>query len=715
MSISDMAQDSGRESPSDTSGAISTPDLTPGLKPQRRAIRDEKQARNVIRTLTESSRERNIKNARIMAKYNSEKPYTQSALEADGLGWKSNFTTKPLPMLIDKVAPRFVKAVEGVKYLTNASLPETYPNAGEKTEAFRRELTSIIRARPGWSDFISEVSLENALFGFTCVAWLDEFAWMPKHFRQDSFFVPTGTKQLAEMAQVISLRETFLVHELFELIADKEAAQAAGWNVQNTVYAINNAVPENRRSRESSWERVYEDLQRESNVGLSHESGALVVTVWHLLATEVDGKVSHYILNDAEGKTEKSFDVKGEFKSESVLFAREDQFPSMADAAAFYSFQIGNGKLHGSKGIGREIYAMAAMLDRARNEVVDRLNLSGKILIRGDAKALKRFKMSVVGNALLIDNQYEVGEQQIDANVEEFISLDDYLTRLVEQMAGATTPKVFEGERVTKAAVDLFAAREEEGRDNILGRFLSQFSCTMTTIQRRICSKDCPDKDAKEMQERLLQIMSREELDLLAKQPVAETVKDYTELERQQVVLVAQEAKGNPLYNQRELERRKLSALVGDDFAEAVLLPEADPTIEAEQTRLQMFELLLLVGQATAVPVSPRDNHILHLKAMAPAMESSAMEATKGPEGLAVLQALAAHAEEHLKAAEAGGVDKAQLGETRNFVNKLKGAIDKLNQLEQQPPDFTPPTGAEPPGAPPAPAAPPGPPAPPIA
>src|SRR6185369_8360437 len=129
------------------------------------------------------------------------------------------------------------------------------------------------------------------------------------------------------------------------------------------------------------------------------------------------------------------------------------------------------------------------------------------------------------------------------------------------------------------------------------------------------------------------------------------------------------------------------------------LLPEADPTIEAEQTRLQMFELLLLVGQATAVPVSPRDNHILHLKAMAPAM----------------LQALAAHAEEHLKAAEAGGVDKAQLGETRNFVNKLKGAIDKLNQLEQQPPDFTPPTGAEPPGAPPAPAAPPGPPAPPIA
>lgn len=679
-----MAEDNTSLREGSATGSISPPNLTAGLKPRNRAIKDAKQARTIIRSLERAARERNIKNARITAKYNSEKPYTQTQLEADGLGWKSNFTTKPLPRLIDKVAPRFVKTLEGVKYLTNSMLPESFPNAGEKTEAFRREITKTIRARPGWSSFISEVAQENALFGFTAVAWLDEFGWMPKHFRQDSFFVPTGTKSLAEHAQIVILRETFLVHELFDLISDKEAAKAAGWNIQNTVNAINHAMPEDRRSKGETWERVYEDLYRESNVGLSHESGALVVTVDHVLATEIDGKVSHYILNANEyiqGKDE----VTDSTSERSVLFEREDQYDSMPDAAAFFSFQIGNGKLHGSKGIGREIYALAGMLDRTRNEVADRLNLAGKLVIQANEKDIKKFKMHVVGNALLIGQGYNISERKIDPAVEPFLQLDEFLTSLLDEMAGATTPKAFEGERVTKAAVDLFAAREEESRDNIIGRFLSQFAVTMTTMQKRLCNKNTSEKDAKEMQERLLKVMTREELDEIAKQPVAETVNDYTELERQQIALIASEAKGNPLYNQRELERRKLSAQMGDDFANAVLLPDEDPTVLAEQSRTQQLELLILVGQAGAVPVSPRDNHLVHLETMAPAMDAAAQQAVvKGVEGLEVLQALAAHAKAHVAYAEEAGVDKTKLAGVQQFLGKLEKAIAQLNELEAQ-------------------------------
>src|SRR5512138_3987588 len=116
-------------------GAVNQPGLSNSLKPKRRAIKDAKQAENIITTLETASRDRNIKNARIMAKYNSEKPYTTEALTAEGLSWKSNFTTKPLPMLIDKVAPRFVKAVEGVKYYTNSALPDEVEGSVVKTEA----------------------------------------------------------------------------------------------------------------------------------------------------------------------------------------------------------------------------------------------------------------------------------------------------------------------------------------------------------------------------------------------------------------------------------------------------------------------------------------------------------------------------------------------------------------------------------------------------
>ena len=654
---------------SDTIGAIASPNLSSAVKPKNRSIRDAQQAKSIITTLEIANKERNTKNSRIMAKYNSERPYSQQTLESEGLGWKSNFTSAPLPLLIDKVAPRFVQAVEGVKYLTNSALPESIPGAAMKTEAFRREVTQTVRGRPGWRNLISELGQENALFGYAALGWLDEFHYFPKFFRQDAFFVPTGTKQLPIYAQVVVLRETLLLHELASMIKDREAAKIRGWDIPATIKAINSAMPVNRRTDQTDPERVYEDLIRESVMGTSFETGSRAVTLWHLLATEVTGKVSQYIFDGCDF---------------SELFSSDDQFDSMSDAVSFFSFQNGNGTLHGSKGIGRSIYAMAGILDRSRNEVVDRLNLSGKIIITGDEKQLSRFRMSVVGNAILIGQAYNVIEKKFDAAVEPFMQLDAFLTGLLDQMAGATTPKVFEGERVTRAQVDLFAAREEESRDTIIGRFLNQFADMMTTLQRRLCDSKTAEKDAKEMQKRLLEVMTREELDQLAKQPVAETVKDFTDLERQQVVIAAQEGQGNPLYNQRELARRKLTAQVNEEFANSVLLPDEDPTVIAEQTRLQQLELLIIAGQGSEVPISPRDNHLIHLQVLMPSMEASAQAATTDPNAVATLQALLKHAEQHQAAAEAAGGPKEVLAPTAEILKKLRSSMAELVALSQQ-------------------------------
>jgi len=650
-------------------GAIASPHLSNQVKPRNRSIIDTAQAKSIITTLEIANKERNLKNARIMAKYNSERPYSQTQLEAEGLSWKANMTTKPLPMLIDKVAPRFVEAIEGVKYLTNSSLPDDEPGAAIKTEAFRREVTSTCRARPGWRSLLSELGQENALFGYAALAQLDEFHWFPKFFRQDKFFIPTGTRQLPNFAQVVALREEVLIHELAMIISDKETASDRGWDIPKTVAAINSAMPENRRSDQKNPERAYEDMIRESVVGTSYEAGARAVCLWHFFATEITGKISHYVF-DSHDFVE--------------LFVSHDQYDSMADAVSFFSFQQGNGTMHGSKGIGREIYAMAGILDRARNEVVDRLNLSGKIIIQGDEKQLQRFKMSIVGNAILIGAGFTVVEKKLDAEVKPFLELDAFLTGLLDQMAGATTPKVFEGERVTKAQVDLFAAREEQSRDTIIGRFLNQFADMMTTLQKRLCDPDTSEDDAKEMQKRLLKVMTREELSRLAKKPVAETVKDYTDLERQQIVIAATEAAGNPLYNQKELQMRKVSAQVNEEFAKAVLLPDEDPTVLAEQTRLQQLELLIIAGQGAEVPVSPRDNHIVHLQVLMPSMDGAAQAASTDPHAVDTLAALLKHAEAHLQAAEAAGTPKQPLAPAKEIITKLRGAMAELIQLAEQ-------------------------------
>lgn len=649
--------------------AVNSPQLDPQtLIPQMRAVKDAAQAFEIAKALEIENRDRNKQNARIMDRYNAERPHNPSALEAEGLAWKNNFSTKPLPHLIDKVAPRFVAAVKGMRYLTASAFPDNVPGASAKTEAFRAEITKVCRTREGWNDFLSEVAQENALFGFTSVSWHDEFSWFPKHFRQDKFFVPRGTKHYASSAQIYVYKEDFLIHELFKFIEDPNAAKVAGWNVENTVEALNSATPDTIRSKAMGYERIYADLQRELTIGSSFTNGARMVTVYGVLAVEITGKVSHYIVSEKDGKE---------------LFTREDRFESMADASSFYSFQHGDGKLHGSKGIGREVYNMAGALDRARNDVVDRLQMAGKVIVSCDEKQIKRFRMSVLGNAIIISNAFAVSSTRIDGDVEPFLKLDSFFTELLDQIAGSASPKALEGERVTKAAVELYASREEERRDAVIDRFLSQFARMMNTIQRRMCDPRTGETDALAMQQRLLAVMSPEELQWISTQPAAETVQDYSEQERQQIVLVAQEAKGNPLYNQKELEKRKLTAQVNSDFADSVLLPDNDPTQTAEQTRQQTLENVVLAN-GQGVPVSPRDDFQAHFQTLEPLILATAQSVINQPELLPHFKAQVAHANDHLQTALQGGVDKKSLGDAPQKVKTWIDAATQLDQHEQQ-------------------------------
>lgn len=647
-----------------SSEAPNNPNLTPDLKAHTPALLNIGQAVALVDGLKSENRDRSIRNARIQEKYNAERPYDQHRLSADGLNWKSNFSTKPLATLVDKVVPRFTTALRNMRYLTASKLPDRFPGAAEKTELFRRAVTETCRQNEAWEETLSEIAQENSLFGYCAAGWLDTTGWFPKFFRQDEFLIPSFTKHTSGSSQVVALKQRYLLHELFDLISNKDAATTAGWTVNNVITSINNAVPNDRKSLNQDPERIYADLARENTVITSFQ-GAKAVDVWHVLISEIDGFVTHVAYDS--GTSEQ-------------LFWKSKQWANMNDAVSFFSFQHGNGKLHGSKGIGRELYNMASILDRSRNEVVDRLQLSGKVIVQCDERDIKRFRMSVVGNAILISSGYNIATQKIDGNVEPFFALDRFLTDLLDQIAGSTSPKAQEGERVTKAAVELMASREEERRDSIIERFLTQFARMMSTIQRRLCDERTIDRDAQELQQKLLQSMTREELDYLSKQPAAATVRDYSEGERERIVLVAQEGRGNPLYNQHELEKRALTAKIDVEFAEAVLLPVNDPTEQAENVRQQKLELLaLMTGED--VEVSPRDNHPLHLQVLqesaSPLIQVAADDHTVWPK----LHSLGKHAGDHIAAAEAQGNGKA-VAESKKWATELANALNGLEQAD---------------------------------
>jgi len=233
------------------------------------------------------------------------------------------------------------------------------------------------------------------------------------------------------------------------------------------------------------------------------------------------------------------------------------------------------------------------------------------------------------------------------------------------------------------AAVKLLACRENEAKDIRVARFLEQMTDLFGLMQRRLCDPDVDDQDAKDMQKRLEETMTREEIDELAAQPVASTISDLTPMQRQMVVMIAQEKKGNPLYNQRQIEVEDLTARMGSDFAKRVLLADQDPTETAEETRMQNLEIVLL-SSGHPVEVSPRDNHLIHLQVLMPVAEQAGGMLSQGNTDTSVLEAMIAHINEHYTVALQQGTPQAQLAPVKEFLAKAGPAIANLKQLDQQ-------------------------------
>jgi hypothetical protein len=132
--------------PSDSQGLVASPELTTrSFDKPRQAVPTEEQAKGIVEQLVLSNRRRHTISARILGKLNAERPYDHAKLEAEGLGWKHNFSTKPLSALVDRVAPRFVDVVNGVKFLTPArNFPRSSP-----TPPAKRKLSGA--SSPSWS------------------------------------------------------------------------------------------------------------------------------------------------------------------------------------------------------------------------------------------------------------------------------------------------------------------------------------------------------------------------------------------------------------------------------------------------------------------------------------------------------------------------------------------------------------------------------------
>jgi hypothetical protein len=667
MESSDTAAPANTNQP----GSINTNVLSDSGKIVRRSITSTEQLASIIQQMKTENRERSVKNGRIAARLASETPYNQNELIQQGLGWMANFSTRPLSTILGRVSPRFVRAAQGMRYVTNSSLSSTtHKDAFRKSRVFQKELTKLLRSHPKWKGLLDRLAHETSGFGYSMAVLPDDIGWMPRPVRQDDMFIPQGTGMDSCEAQLVVMYEEVLPSDLINRIEDAEIAADAGWIIENCVKVINTAKPVSAtENTEKSW-RSFQDLIRESGLMMSYGGGQSVVKLNHAFVTEPSGKISHYILAGEDHVP---------------VFKRHDRFERMDNAATFFSFEQGNGRIHGSMGVGRIAYNIASVVDRARNEVINRLQLSGKILISAPPGEVNKVKLHVSGGIASISDDYSFANKQIEAGVEEFLQLDQFLNGLMNEIAGNVTPNSpnIKGERVTAAAVNLVAGREEELRDVRLERFIDSFSMMVSMIQRRLADPDVYSADprAKAFHDKCLAYMDEQDYRDLCAEPASETVEDYTEQERQQRILQLKEWANDPYVDQAKVRRMLAELQFGEDET-AEFMPEADDPVLVEVAHRQQLLEIPMLEQGVDVPVIRTDNHKVHIQTLLPSLQGL------DPQSPA-FQAGVKHALAH---AQASGIPQ--------LVQETRTALTEMLKQNAQPAQGMPQTGVDMAGAP---------------
>jgi len=655
-------------------------------KNNRRAVTDDSHGIAICRKLFHDADKLIEVTARIREKTDGiTPPFSPTIMAHEGKKHKSNMPTGFLESIMGKVAPRLYSYVTASRYLYTAELPSQDPVTGEKilnrvekTERLRSIATNTVRSWAKWYLWLVSYTEEVCRHGHCFIAWLDDEDWRPTLFRMDHGQVPIGTEIMDENVPFFVARDSYMVHELFAKIRDKEIAEEAGWNVENVVESIRNAVPKERPTAGEEGQQIeYEDLVRECSPSWAYFKEANTIEVFHLFATEYDGRVSQYM-----------YDAR----SEKLLFKMEDRYAKASDVVIPVTFQHGNGRVHGSYGVGHLLWDLATQVEKARNAAMDGLRARGRMTLTvPSASDLNKARLIIQDDATwVVGAQANMNSGTLPDTVDAHITFDRYMRELALAKIGAFyPPPQIPGLERTATESNIAAMREEETRRSIVDYYLRHFSLIMQTIVRRLFNPNSSDEAAKAAYREALNTCSAREIEIWSNTPASASVIKFTRAEDMGIIQFLTTKIGNPRYNQEKLERIQTALTIGTSYADDIILPEEDQTVQAEAVRQQTLELLAL-EKGEAVPVSPRDNDEIHISMLMGEQDqggrwgNGAIAALIASGNIQGAQAAMEHWSQHVEQMNAKGTLGEKQNDAKSFARQISEALQNLQMAQQQ-------------------------------
>lgn len=660
---------------------INSPDFEDGTKNKVKAICNAGQALQIAQKLAKQDRDRDIRRARVLSAFNGAAPYSESELIAKAQAYRYNVSFGFMEGAIGRAVVPYNDLTINIADLTEimANLPDN------KRKIIQVEFGKIMDKWGKWPKFVTRLNQDLVLNGYNDAIFPSDYDPFPIFVEQKNGFVDEGVPNDVNDLELFVWRKSYMLHELYSKISEADVAKKAGWNVPNSREALEKAMPENMWNTGTTTSGMWTAVESAIRGGSLWTSivGAKMVNTFHVFAAELDGKVTHYIVLDSirlDGTSD-------QFEGSVELFKKEDRFDSMRDFLVHFDLETGDGTWHGSKGVGQRLFNTHKANDKMINSALDTTFTAGLVMLQpGDQVQQEEMQLTVVGPFAVLPNGITIAPQTLPNVAGTFFQMQALLSGTSEQRVGDIVPtnqSLINTANRTATEAKISAGRQELITKGNLKRFIDPISQVISLIVRRLLKKNSPNAYAKEFQAELKRKgLTDDDLKEIRGARNTGKIEDILGNTAAATQVIFAEFRGDPEVDQFVLKQKRISSVLDADAAEELLISDKDQTKQIEAARQQEIELTT-IQNGMKIPVSPRDNHEIHLQVLLQDIGTKVQAQAQNfnPEIISLLEAEVEHGAEHFKYLKA---DKTKKAVFEGLEDRLKLSVDAIKQLKKQ-------------------------------
>lgn len=660
---------------------INSPEFNESGKNKIKSISSASQALQIATKLANNDMDRDIRRARVLSAFNGSAPYCDSDLTNRAQGYRYNVSFGFMEGAIGRAVVPYNELSINIADLTQiqANLND------EKLGIVQGEFGKIMDKWGKWPKFISRLNQDLVLNGYNVGIFPSDYDPFPIFIEQKNGYVDEGVANDVNDLELFAWKKSYMLHELYLKISDPDIAKKAGWNVDNVRNALESAMPEDPTrvgSTQSGQWTATESAIRGASL-FTAMVGAKMVNTFHVFAAELDGKVSHWIVLD-NGRADSSDDAK---QGGIELFKKEERFDSMRDFLVYFDLETGDGTWHGSKGVGQRVFNTHKANDKMINSALDTTFTAGLVMLQpGDQLQQEELQLTVLGPFAVIPNGVLVNPEVLPNVAPTFFQMQSLLSGTSEQRVGDVVPTnqaLLSNQSSTATEARIRAGRQELITKGNLKRYVDPLSQIISIIVRRLLKKDSPNPYAKEFQSELKRKgLTDDDLKEIRGARNTGKIEDILGNTAANTQIIFAEFRGDPDIDQFKLKNKRIASVLDADAAEELLINEDDQTMKIESARLQELELTTILS-GMKVPVSPRDNHQVHLDILFGWIGNKVQEQAQNfdPNIVPVLKQVIEHASQHLAFLKSDG-SKKQIYKSLN--ERMELSLKAVKDLEKQ-------------------------------